>query len=566
MFSFYSACSPPRQVFPDYTGACACPSVARPGHLPSSRPYPLRAQRLPATVTPDHYDLAFVVDLARERFEGTETIRVRRRRADDAASCCTRRHRVPRGDHRRRRGGAERGGRRWTTQRQTATLTVPKPLAEGPADIHIRYSGVLNDQLRGFYMSKAKRRKYAVTQFEATDARRAFPCFDEPAFKATFARHADDRSRRHRDLERPGRSPTRRARRRRSTRSSSRRRRRCRRIWWRWRSATSSVSRARRRASPIRICATPDKKDLGRIALEAAQQILTFYNGYYTIKYPFGKLDVVAVPDFAAGAMENTAAIFYRETDLLADATTASVDTRKNDRVDPRARDGAPVVRRSRHDAVVGRPLAERGLRDLDGEPPAGRVRSRSGTSRSTKRGETQTALDLDSLRSTRPIHSPVRDAGRDREPVRRDRLPEGRRRAADDRALCRRRHVPRRRQRVPAGARLRQRDVGGLLEGDRRPRRASRSIGSCRRSSISRACRWSTCRSRARTARPRVTLRQQRFFVDRGADRGARHAGRCRSASRRPARSRRADLRGADRRTRARSTLARRRARRGCS
>src|SRR4029079_2165070 len=75
---------------------------------------------------------------------------------------------------------------------------------------------------------------------------------------------------------------------------------------------------------PIRICAVPEKKDLGRIALESAQQILRFYNGYYSIKYPFAKLDVVAVPDFAAGAMENTAAIFYRETDLLADTKSAS--------------------------------------------------------------------------------------------------------------------------------------------------------------------------------------------------------------------------------------------------
>src|SRR5260221_408751 len=58
---------------------------------------------------------------------------------------------------------------------------------------------------------------------------------------------------------------------------------------------------------PIRICATPDKTELGHIALDAAQRILTFYNGYYSIKYPFRKLDVVAVPDFAAGAMENTA-------------------------------------------------------------------------------------------------------------------------------------------------------------------------------------------------------------------------------------------------------------------
>ena len=81
---------------------------------------------------------------------------------------------------------------------------------------------------------------------------------------------------------------------------------------------------------PIRICATPDKKPLGRIALDAAQDILRFYNRYFGIKYPFGKLDVLAVPDFAAGAMENTAAIFYREADLLADAKTASVETRKN--------------------------------------------------------------------------------------------------------------------------------------------------------------------------------------------------------------------------------------------
>ena len=49
--------------------------------------------------------------------------------------------------------------------------------------------------------------------------------------------------------------------------------------------------------------------------------MLHYYDNYYAIKYPFGKLDMVAVPDFAAGAMENTAAIFYRDTDLLVDAS-----------------------------------------------------------------------------------------------------------------------------------------------------------------------------------------------------------------------------------------------------
>jgi aminopeptidase N len=70
---------------------------------------------------------------------------------------------------------------------QTATLAVARALPKGSTEIHVRYAGILNSQLRGFYISKTKLRKYAVTQFESTDARRAFPCFDEPAFKATFA-------------------------------------------------------------------------------------------------------------------------------------------------------------------------------------------------------------------------------------------------------------------------------------------------------------------------------------------------------------------------------------------
>ena len=66
-------------------------------------------------------------------------------------------------------------------------LSVEKALAPGSATIHIRYSGILNDEMRGFYIGKDDHgRKYAATQFESTDARRAFPSFDEPAYKATF--------------------------------------------------------------------------------------------------------------------------------------------------------------------------------------------------------------------------------------------------------------------------------------------------------------------------------------------------------------------------------------------
>jgi aminopeptidase N len=288
---------------------------------------PASAQRLPGNVTPDHYDLAFAVDLARERFDGTETIRVRL--AEPASKIVLHAAEI---EFREVTIGAGSAAQTATVTldepSQTATLTVDRPIDKGQTEIRIRYSGTLNSQLRGFYISKTPLRKYAVTQFEATDARRAFPCFDEPAFKATFAvtltiDRGDTAISNGKVLsDAPGPTPT---------------------------HHTIKFATTPRMSSylvaiavgdfkcldgasegvPIRICATPDKRDLGRIALESAQQILTFYNGYYKIKYPFGKLDVVAVPDFAAGAMENTAAIFYRETDLLADSRSAPVDTRK---------------------------------------------------------------------------------------------------------------------------------------------------------------------------------------------------------------------------------------------
>ena len=63
---------------------------------------------------------------------------------------------------------------------------MPQAIPAGPASIHITFTGILNDKLRGFYLSEANGRRYAVTQMEATDARRAFPSWDEPAYKATF--------------------------------------------------------------------------------------------------------------------------------------------------------------------------------------------------------------------------------------------------------------------------------------------------------------------------------------------------------------------------------------------
>src|SRR6185437_5291634 len=81
---------------------------------------------------------------------------------------------------------------------------------------------------------------------------------------------------------------------------------------------------------PIRACATPDKVEQGKFALESAEYVMHYYDDYFGIKYPFGKLDLIAVPDFEAGAMENVACITYRESDMLLDPKVASIDNYEN--------------------------------------------------------------------------------------------------------------------------------------------------------------------------------------------------------------------------------------------
>ena len=288
---------------------------------------PAAAQRLSGTVIPDHYALSFEPDLAKETFRGRESIRVTL--TEPTTSITLHAAEITFGEVTITSGGRTQIATVTTDAKsETATLTVPQRLAEGQATIQIAYNGILNDQLRGFYISKANGRKYAASQMEATDARRAFPSFDEPIYKATYdismtvpvGDTAISNGRIVSDT--PGPTPG---------------------------THTLTFARTARMSSylvallvgdfvcregssdgtPIRVCSTPDKRDLTGFALEAATQQLKFYNAYFGIKYPFGKLDIIGVPDFSAGAMENIGAITFRERLLLIDPATASIGAKK---------------------------------------------------------------------------------------------------------------------------------------------------------------------------------------------------------------------------------------------
>ena len=206
-------------------------------------------------------------------------------------------------------------------------ITFAQALAPGEWALRLTFQGTLNDKLRGFYRSTYKDQSgttqtMAATQFEATDARRAFPCWDEPDFKAVFATTL---------VIDPGLTAV---------------------------SNTSVVSESVEAGktvlrfadsikmstylvafivgqlvtteprfvgkTPLRLWTIPGKQPLTPFGRDIAESSLTFFENYYGIPYPGDKLDLLAIPDFASGAMENLGAITFRETALLVDQRTGT--------------------------------------------------------------------------------------------------------------------------------------------------------------------------------------------------------------------------------------------------
>jgi puromycin-sensitive aminopeptidase len=210
----------------------------------------------------------------------------------------------------------------------TERLIIEAPLDEGNGTIDIRFTGTLNDKLRGWYRSTYRdeagnERVIATSQMQATDCRRAFPCFDEPDFKAIFdvtlivdpellaVSNGAELSRtprpdgKHVVVFKPTMvmstylvafcvGPL---------------------------EATEPVDVD---GIPLRIIHVPGKGHLTGFGMEIGAYSLRWYQQYYGIPYPTDKVDMLALPDFAAGAMENLGCITYRETLVLADPKTAT--------------------------------------------------------------------------------------------------------------------------------------------------------------------------------------------------------------------------------------------------
>ena len=143
------------------------------------------AQRLPGGASPNHYSLAININFPNNTFDGDETIDLKLTKPSNTITL----NAVEIDFHEVTvtAGGQTQTAKVSTDEKnETATFTVDKQLPAGPATVHIKYTGHLNDKLRGFYLSTYNGRKYEVSQMESTDARVAFPSFDEPAYKATF--------------------------------------------------------------------------------------------------------------------------------------------------------------------------------------------------------------------------------------------------------------------------------------------------------------------------------------------------------------------------------------------
>ena len=305
--------------------------------------------RLNRDILPIHYQIHLVPDLNRGHFRGESLIQIEILKATStielhaADMILDHAQIVPTGGQIYRPSApppsatpAQRGARGQEIAssvtprpgRETLEIKFPNRLAPGNYSLGLKFHANLQNKLRGFYAAQSGNRRYAFTQLEAADARRCFPCFDEPDFKAKFSFSVTARSgftvisnnpMRHSETNANGTTT------------------------WHFTETPKlstylcaigvgeleSEEQRHLGTVPVRVWHVPEKAHLAGFALECAVASLQLLEKYFGIPYPYEKLDLVAVPDFEAGAMENAGAVFFRETLLLLDPDTVTMAEKK---------------------------------------------------------------------------------------------------------------------------------------------------------------------------------------------------------------------------------------------
>jgi puromycin-sensitive aminopeptidase len=283
--------------------------------------------RLPASVTPDRYELRLTPDLVAFTFAGEETVAIKVHTATAEVVLNALELELD-------EAIAERAGKRLIANRiepepahERVRIHFAEALEPGAWTLRIKFRGILNDKLHGFYRSQytdsaGKSHTLATTQFEATDARRAFPCWDEPALKAVYkvTLVVDENLAAFSNAgiasERPIAGGKKEVVFKDTIKMST--------YLLAFIVGEFETTSTFDAGTPLRVVHVPGKQALTPWAAEIGAFSLKWFANYYEIPYPGDKLDLIAIPDFAAGAMENLGAITFRETALLADDKTAS--------------------------------------------------------------------------------------------------------------------------------------------------------------------------------------------------------------------------------------------------
>ena len=288
---------------------------------------------LPASVKPNKYRLTLQPDLNTFTFKGEQTVDIEI--VEPTARVVLNAAELEISGVTLRRNGSETSTHSVSPDADTETVTLDfgRTLSPGRAQLEMEFTGILNDRLVGFYRSEyqdaeGQTKHLATTQFEATDARRAFPCWDEPAQKAVFdvTLIFDDAYQSVSNtpiVEESSPAPGLRSVRFGETPIMS----------------TYllafvvgdlvSVEADAADGTRVGIWTTRGKENQAGFALDTSVKLLGYFNEYFGIPYPLPKLDHIAIPDFAAGAMENWGAVTYRETALLVDPENSSAGTRQ---------------------------------------------------------------------------------------------------------------------------------------------------------------------------------------------------------------------------------------------